>query len=167
VETLDHQLPKMAYPLLSVVPFNLVPACRSCNMVKGETAPASAGEQTLHPYFDDVGKEQWLFARVHEGAPAVVEFYVKAPAAWDTVLTMRVHGHFRMFGLASLYGSQAAREMSSLRYILKRKVPSTVGDHLRDEAAGLAEEDPNLWRAAMYQALAGSSWYIDGGFALE
>jgi hypothetical protein len=57
--------------------------------------------------------------------------------------------------------------MSSLRYILKRKAPSMVGDHLRDEAAGLAEEDPNLWRAAMYQALASSSWYIDGGFALE
>lgn len=26
---------------------------------------------------------------------------------------------------------------------------------------------PRLWRAAMYQALAGSSWYIDGGYALE
>ncbi|MFJ7096384.1 hypothetical protein ACIQWL_40115 [Streptomyces mirabilis] len=26
---------------------------------------------------------------------------------------------------------------------------------------------PRLWRAAMYQALASSSWYIDGGYALE
>ena len=167
VETLDHQLPKTAYPLRSVVPFNLGPACHKCNTVKGETAPNSAGEQTLHPYFDDVGKEKWLFARVHEVAPAAVEFYVKPPSAWDTILTTRVHRHFRTFGLASLYGSQAAREMSSLRYILKRKAPSMVGDHLRDEAAGLAEEDPNLWRAAMYQALASSSWYIEGGFALE
>lgn len=167
VETLDHQLPKMAYPLLAVLPINLVPACRSCNTIKGDTAPANEGEQTLHPYFDDIGKEQWLFARVLETAPAAVEFFVIPPASWNSVLATRVRGHFDTFGLAELYGSQAGREMSSLRYVLKRKDPSVIGPYLQDEADGLSDEDPNLWRAAMYRALADSSWYVDGGFAVE
>ncbi|WNI16214.1 HNH endonuclease [Actinacidiphila sp. ITFR-21] len=167
VETIDHQLPKKAYPLLAVVPANLVPACRSCNTVKGESEPKIAEDQTLHPYFDDIGKEQWLFATVHEVAPAFLEFFIVPPPAWDNVLTKRALGHFHKFGLASLYGSQAAQEMSGLRHILKRKVPSTVGEYLRDEAMGLAEASPNLWRTAMYQALAENSWYVDGGFAID
>ncbi|MFE2141605.1 HNH endonuclease [Streptomyces sp. NPDC059456] len=167
VETLDHTLPKIHYPLLAVVPTNLVPACLKCNMVKSDTDPSEAGEQALHPYFDDIGKEQWLFARVIEEAPAVVKYFVVPPNTWDDVLATRVRGHFKTFGLADLYGSQAAREMNGLRHVLRRKAPSMIGPHLKDEADGLADEDPNLWRAVMYQALAGNPWYINGGFALE
>jgi 5-methylcytosine-specific restriction endonuclease McrA len=167
VETLDHQLPKSLYPLLAVVPSNLVPACRSCNTLKSDAAPSGAHDQTLHPYFDDISKEQWLFARVHEVAPACVSFYVKPPSSWDEVLATRVRWHFQMFGLAELYGNQASRAMTSLRYVLKRKAPSTIPAYLKDEADGGADEDLNSWKAVMFQALAGSSWYINGGFALE
>ncbi|MFI7097178.1 HNH endonuclease [Streptomyces lydicus] len=167
VETLDHQLPKADYPLLAVVPTNLVPACRSCNTLKSDSGPESAGKQTLHPYFDDIGDEQWLFARVHEVVPAAVTFFVTPPKTWDSVLTTRVRWHFKVFNLAELYAAQAAREMGDLRYVLKRKAPSVIGDHLKDEAEGRAERSPNHWRTAMFQALASSSWYIGGGFVPE
>ncbi|MDX3263450.1 hypothetical protein PV336_30295 [Streptomyces sp. MI02-2A] len=167
VETLDHQLPKSLYPLLAVVPLNLVPACRSCNTLKSDADPSSAYDQTLNPYFDDISKGQWLFARVHEVAPACVSFHVKPPSSWDEVLASRVRWHFQMFDLAELYGNQASRAMTSLRYVLKRKAPSTIPAYLKDEADGGADEDPNSWKAAMFQALASSSWYINGGFALE
>ncbi|WP_053161421.1 HNH endonuclease [Streptomyces caatingaensis] len=54
VTTIDHQLLKGRYPLLAVVPVNLVPACRDCNTGKGEEAPATAEDQPLHPYYDDL-----------------------------------------------------------------------------------------------------------------
>ncbi|MEU5435417.1 hypothetical protein AB0G73_18845 [Streptomyces sp. NPDC020719] len=166
VETLDHQLPKMKYPLLSVVPSNLVPACHKCNTIKSDADPGTAGEQTLHPYFDDLGTEQWLFAQLHEDSGAVT-FFAAPPASWDSVLATRVRGHFETFGLADLYVAQAAREMSGLQYVLERKVQSTIGEYLRDEAEGIAKKYPNHWRTAMYQALAGSSWYIEGGYVLD
>ncbi|MEV5205306.1 hypothetical protein [Streptomyces sp. NPDC053720] len=56
-ETLDYQLPKSKYPLLSVVPVNLVPACHRCNANKSDADLKTASEQTLHPYFDDLGAE--------------------------------------------------------------------------------------------------------------
>lgn len=57
VEAPDHQLPKSKYPLLSVVPVNLVPACHRCNAIKSDADPKTASEQALHPYFDDLGTE--------------------------------------------------------------------------------------------------------------
>ncbi|MEU3741962.1 hypothetical protein AB0E78_33490 [Streptomyces sp. NPDC032198] len=167
VETLDHQLPKSQYPLLAVVPSNLVPACRSCNTLKSDAGPKGAHDQTLHPYFDDIGKEQWLYAQVHEVVPACVSFRVVPPPSWDSVLVARVRWHFQTFDLAELYGNQAGRAMTSLRYVLKRKAPSSIPGYLQDEAEGGADEDPNSWKAAMLQALAGNAWYINGGFALE
>lgn len=55
VEALDHQLPNSKYPLLSVVPVNLVPACHRCDALKSDVDSKTASEQALHPYFDDLG----------------------------------------------------------------------------------------------------------------
>ncbi|MFJ9642166.1 hypothetical protein [Streptomyces sp. NPDC101206] len=65
-DTLNHQLPKIVYPLLAVAPLNLVPACRGCNSHRSELAPRTAEEQTLHPYCDDLGDHVWLTARVQD-----------------------------------------------------------------------------------------------------
>ncbi|MEU6158836.1 hypothetical protein [Streptomyces sp. NPDC047130] len=162
---MDHHLPKAGFPLLAVVPTNLVPACRSCNVLKGEAAPESAEEQTIHPYFDDLGQRQWLFARVIEVAPAAVEFFVQPPSEWESVLAARVRRHFRTFGLAALYGPHAAQEMSSLRYFLRGMDGEAIALHLGRMADSILIDDPNQWRGVMYQALAGSPWYINGGFA--
>lgn len=48
----DHHLPKSRYPDLSILPINLVPACHFCNDKKRAKYPATAGQQTFHPYFD-------------------------------------------------------------------------------------------------------------------
>ena len=64
VSTLDHYLPKTAFPLLCVTPSNLVPACSDCNKVKSDALPATAADQTLHPYFDDADQDAWLKAEV-------------------------------------------------------------------------------------------------------
>lgn len=106
-----------------------------------------------------------MFAQLNEES-RVVTFFVEPPTNWDSVLAARVRGHFETFGLADLYLAQGAREMSNLQYILKRKVPSTIGDYLRNEAEGLAENSPNHWRTGTYQDLANSSWCISGGYTL-
>ena len=53
VDTLDHYLPKARYPLLSVNPQNLLPACVHCNGIKSDSIYESASDQTLYPYDDD------------------------------------------------------------------------------------------------------------------
>lgn len=63
--TLDHQLPKKHYPALVVTPINLVPACKDCNKAKSSNFPTKAEEVSLHPYYDDVENDRWLYADVH------------------------------------------------------------------------------------------------------
>lgn len=55
--SLDHYLPRKAFPEFSVFPANLVPSCTHCNsgakggVFKGAQSP----ERFLHPYFDKQG----------------------------------------------------------------------------------------------------------------
>ncbi|MEK8170588.1 hypothetical protein NKH77_16230 [Streptomyces sp. M19] len=168
VDTLDHQMPKAYFPLLAVTPSNLVPACSSCNWIKSSAAPEAASDQTLHPYFDDVTGQQWLFARVNESEslPPSVTYLVKTPENWDHVLAARVHLHFRTFGLAELYASHAGQEISGLRYFLSSLPSEAMARYLQGMADSITNSQDagglNHWRKAMYQALAESPWFVQG-----
>ncbi|MET7889990.1 hypothetical protein [Streptomyces mirabilis] len=122
VTTLDHHLPKSAFALLSVAPTNLVPACSDCNKMKNDTAPGCAEEETIHPYFDNLGDVQWLSAQVIEQAPAFLRFWVNTPPTWADLLAARVRYHFDVFGLAALYGAQASTLLAGIRGAVRRQL---------------------------------------------
>jgi len=169
VFTLDHYLPQSAHPALTITTANLVPSCGECNKTKLALQAAQAGEQTLHPYFDDVDDGRWLFAAVQETQPAALVFLAAPPAAWNAVKRQRVFSHFRVFGLAQLYASHSAVELTNIRYGLQqmaqRGSPDDIRDHLAREAASRAAAQTNSWQRATYEAFANSAWFCAGGFA--
>ncbi|MBN2377006.1 MAG: hypothetical protein JXD22_11425 [Sedimentisphaerales bacterium] len=71
--------------------------------------------QTLHPYYDDVTNEQWLYAEVIETTPAAMRFHVSTPDGLDNILAKRIEHHFKTLKLDKLYRSQAAVELASIR----------------------------------------------------
>lgn len=161
--TLDHFVAKKSYHALAVNPLNLVPACFECNHGKG-----SASRDTPHPYFDDFHREIWLSATVVDTSPSVVEYKVAPPVAWSTALAARVETHFHEFRLAELFGSQAARHLAGIRQLLRRTLAATDADAVRCLLEGMRDSwgatDLNCWEAALYRALAASSWFCEGGF---
>ena len=168
VTTLDHFLPKAHFPALAVAPLNLVPACSDCNKAKLASVPQRAEEVGLHPYYDDLGDELWLNARVVERCPAAVRFGVVPPAAWDAVLSARVNHHFRALGLATLFASEAAEELINVRHQLTVLQAADPVDGVRTELLRRAEScavaRPNGWRAATYRAWSQNDWFCEGGF---
>lgn len=168
VATLDHHLPKAYYPALAVAPLNLVPACSDCNKAKLDSKPTCAEEVALHPYYDDLGDDVWLVARVVERRPTALRFRVVPPAAWSPVLAARVLNHFRNLGLAALYASEAAEELINIRHQLGtlRASDPVVGvrKELQRRALSSAVGRQNGWRAAAYRAWSASDWFCDGGF---
>ncbi len=168
VFTLDHYLPQTAYPALVITSANLVPACAECNKVKLAFQATDAGDQTLHPYFDDIDDERWLFARVEETSPAALVFLPVPPACWEEVKRERVMAHFKTFELGKLYASHSAVELNNMRFGLRemarRNSHQEISDHLRGIAASCAAAHPNSWQRATYEALADSVWYCSGGF---
>ncbi len=168
VTTLDHHLPKAHYPALAVTPLNLVPSCSDCNKAKLAGFPQTAAEVSLHPYFDDVDSERWLFATVIELQPTALTFYVDAPDNFDDTLVERLENHFEAFGLGHLYAAEAAEELLNVRFqldiLLSTAGPDTVKAHLEDEAASRRNARLNGWRTAAYEAWAASDWFCEGGF---
>lgn len=169
VSTLDHHLPKDQFPSLAVVPINLVPACANCNKVKTNAIPHTQEEQTLHPYFDDVEGERWLFAEVIETAPAAVRFFAQPPDEWSLVKSSRTKYHFHVFKLGALYTSYAAEELTNIRYSLDMIFPIAGAEGVRAHLLGQQDTYEaahlNSWQTAMYRALAASDWFCDGGFS--
>ncbi len=168
VSTLDHYLPKAHFPSLAVVPFNLVPACSDCNKLKLSVVPKTTEEQTLHPYYDDVTADQWLFAEVIEDVPVSIRFFVKEVEDWSDALNSRIKTHYETYGLSSLYISQAGTELANIRSqlnnILEKSSAKNVREHLLEGFQSRKINHNNAWQTAMYRAMADNEWFCKGGF---
>jgi len=170
VKTLDHFLPKSIYSALVVTPTNLVPSCGACNKLKDTKAPASPQDVILHPYFDNIEDERWLYAEVVEAKPATLRFFVvpSATLAADKILSARVHTHFDTLELDALYRSISSEELSGLRFALSKILdagsPNDVRTHLKSVAESWRAARVNSWQTAMYEALSDNVWYYSGGF---
>ncbi len=169
VSTLDHHLPKRKFPALAVTPTNLIAACADCNKAKLEHHPTEAAEQTLHPYFDDLGAHRWLYAVVEDTKPPALCFVVKPPSTWPLDLASRANHHFDLLGLDELYAAHAAQELVQIRHqlasIFDDGGEDAVRAHLDEVAASRRAAHANSWQSAAYEALAGSAWFCGGGFA--
>jgi hypothetical protein len=167
VRTVDHHLPKSKYPDLSVCPYNLVPSCDFCQAGKLAKYPASAEEQTLHPYYDDFTAQQWIFGTLSTLGNPVLQFHVAAPAPWPAIDQQRVLRHFQVFKLGLVYTSNANDDLSTMRQQLVdlgiAGGSAAITAHLADERDRWATR-PNSWQHVMYQTLAGSAWFVDGGY---
>ena len=165
VSTLDHYLPKAKYPALAVTPSNLVPACRECNTTKSDKVFLSSIEETIHPYFDDIQNEVWLYSKIIEEDEISFVFEVRRPEEWDELLYGRVKNHFKEFNLNKLYSTQAAVEFSGIRYRLM-KVYNEVGNirlktHIRECYESYSIDCLNSWKSAMYRELSENEWFYN------
>lgn len=169
VKTLDHYLPKAKFPLFSVLPINLIPACRDCNTGKLASTSSVANEQSIHPYYDreHFFTDQWLTAKIEQTEPATVLFYVTPPEVWDSLSKNRAEAHFKSYSLSSRYSVEVANQLSELRYELAyMSDEESRRDHLQQRAESCKKVHKNSWQTALHQALANSPWYCDAGFAL-
>jgi hypothetical protein len=167
VKTLDHYLPKSKYPLYSVLPQNLVPACRDCNTGKLASTATQPGEQPIHPYFDAAYffEEQWLYAEVVQTVPASITFFVSPPVKWDKISKERVQSHFEGFELSERFSVQVATELAAIRnYLPILPDEQSRGEHLAERAKVYSELHKNSWQTALSQALANSLWYCQIGY---
>ncbi len=168
VGTLDHYLPKSEYPSLVVVPHNLVPSCRDCNSAKRSYIATSEAEQLLHPYFDNFAVDQWLFAEVHEGPPAVLSYSVRQTGQITDTEFMRLQKNFSVLDLAELYASHAAAELANINFQLQMVFEAGgaegVRDHLAQAFLSRSRIHVNSWQSACYQAVSQNDWFCSGGF---
>lgn len=164
----DHHLPKSHYPDLSILPINLVPACHFCNDKKRAKYPRTAGQQTLHPYFDQhLLRDAWVRATLNLGPPPALVFDTAPPSTWPAIDRDRVRRHFDACGLAITFTTNANDELPIIRdrLILQASRGGTVAvqQFLNDES-GVHSIRPNSWQYATYRTLAADVWFVNGGY---
>ncbi|WP_225999806.1 HNH endonuclease [Paenibacillus sp. BJ-4] len=170
VETLDHVLPKKNYPTLVVTPINLVPSCNKCNKKKSAKIALSSYDEPIHPYYDDIQTERWLYSRINRDSGIFVNYYVVEPENWDEVMIKRVKNHFAFFELGKLFSLRAALELSEKKYRLcklhKDAGPETVKRYLEDFVEDYSSFYNNNWKKSLYECLAADDWFCNEGIYL-
>lgn len=166
VSTLDHFLSKARYPGFAVLPTNLVPCCGDCNQGKGASV-LTANNQIPHPYYEDqaIETDTWLFASIEETTPARAQYSVMIPNGWPAALALRVQNYFRDLELAARFAVEAASEIVSLSDLLAPLANAELIRQKLQQDAGIERaRRANTWKAALYEALASSAWYCEGGW---
>lgn len=158
VATLDHYLPKARYPLFSVNPKNLIPACQNCNDGKSDSVFVNASDLTLYPYNDDnkFYKTDWISATIATSNGILVfDFFPDPPKKWLNVERQRVINHFKNFSLRSKYSINAAQFVTTINSDIRRMLLN--GDHnvVQSHYQELAGKVPfNSTLRVMYNAIA-------------
>lgn len=164
VTTLDHYLPKALYPSVVVAPLNLIPSCFECNKKKLAKVPKYTEEETLHPYFDNLGSERFLIANVIETEPPIINFSIVAPPSWSPQLAKRVKHHFEIFKLNMLYRIHAADEILGQMEYWSSLNKESLQKHLTEQASSRSKIHINSWETALYEGIASSDWFCEGGY---
>lgn len=160
---LDHFLPKAHFPQFSILPVNLVPSCRDCNMDGKSAAFADQAEnQIIQPYLDDdrFFVVQWIFAAYEDGLngePGKFTYYVQTPAGWSDTDKRRATKHFEDFNIGHRYAIKAAQLLGTVMAQVEalRRIGLTR-DLIRETIfePGVAQAQfPNHWQRGFYQAL--------------
>jgi hypothetical protein len=167
VGTLDHYLPKTSFPEFAVLPINLLPCCFDCNHSKHEHVPAAASEQLFHPYFDDWNHLELIRAAIEVGETVYAEFLVNVDALPPGVAD-RATEHFETLELAALYSGHASVELVQRRadfaLTFESGGPEALQAELLRESQSRRIPFPNAWQPVLYQALANSGEFVNGGF---
>ena len=168
IHSVDHFLPKSQFPQYSVMPVNLVGCCRDCNKEKSARCATVLDDQLFQPYFESINS-RWLTAEVREETPPSVTYHVDPSHGLDEMKARRAQNQFDMLKLGHAYAMRAAEELSSIEYSLNEIHERSGSEEVRGYLARAAESsrhasNPIEWKVALYEALAQSDWFCDGGF---
>lgn len=177
-KNLDHFLPKAHFPEFSVMPLNLVPSCRDCNMgEKGQAYATVEDEQAIHPYVDKgiFYQEQWVYAEYIDEDDGAVVYSVQCPAAWSPEEKNRARNHFNGLDLANRYSLEAGKHLSEVIDQKNAFVDVILGFDPQATPQAIkngfvnanlqplidSEQFANHWKKVMYQCLANSDAFFE------
>jgi len=177
-KNLDHFLPKAHFPEFSLMPLNLVPSCRDCNMgEKGEAYATIEDDQPIHPYLDrDIFyQQQWIYATYVDEDEGALNYFVQCPVAWSQEEKNRANNHFNSLDLASRYRLEAGKHISEVidqknafTQSILRLAPQVTQQAIKVEfiSSNLmpviqSDKFPNHWKKVMYQCLANSLAFFE------
>lgn len=158
-KTLDHFLPKSNFYEYSILPLNLVPACRDCNSErKRDFIPKSLEELFIHPYldFDCFFNEQWIDIEVviMDDIEAI-RYYPNPPEEWSPLNRKRAKKFFYKMELDTIFLNRSKHEFKTLKKRIERcknngQSQRTIRDELKQDSESWKEVSVNHWKVVLF-----------------
>ena len=171
-DTLDHYLPRAAFPEFAILAKNLVPACWHCNHRKGEQLAQSGTRRFFHPYFDVLGAVPVLVADLLVDRVVTVDYRIAEQPGVDEAITEVLRFHFDQLGLRDAYRTAATVELQDryealVQYLGTNKDAAAVRAYLEREARSCrVRRGANDWKTALFTAMAEHEEFCPGGLLL-
>lgn len=172
---IDHFLPKIDYPFLSLDPLNLVPCCSACNQRKSTITFECNNSESIffNPYVDDFDDGTWLKATIQhgdfpDGLPPIVFSTTDKPDTWSDEKYMRLIFTFKNLKLADCYKNLWVSFMCSKKSMFskglkcKRQSKQLIQDCL-DESGYY--DIKNYWKTIGLEAALSDDRFLDIGFS--
>lgn len=146
--TLDHYLPKDAYPHFAITPANLTPMCDICQGIKGTRTLDGEGRRLyLHPYYDDFLAGQVLRLVIGRPLEAPEGFVLEADLELNDDLRDLVQRHVDGLELERRYGAFFRDEYMRLLHL---------ATEAREAGTDIREDIPRFKR--LHQLRAANVW---------
>lgn len=165
VKTVDHYLPKTKFASFSITPLNLLPSCSDCNKDKLDNYNLQEDKMLIHPYFEDIRNQTWLYCEVVDYTWPITFSYSVSESISDAILKSRINYQFELLKLGKLYADNATREFNNRVKLLVKEYKSNPSNKALDFINSNLEtykiENPNSWQTKMFEALKTSTWFLE------
>lgn len=166
---IDHFLPQAHHHDVVMYPSNLVPICHPCNHIKLHLLPLDARHSLLHPYFDRLPAEPWLFANLARKANGpVLNYHVHLDEALHGNVAPRLEYHFATLQLDRRMRVRSAKVLVELQSDLEEYLADLGVDglkaHFASEAAKHYDRHGNTLEAAAYRAASVNDAFCAGEY---
>lgn len=161
--TLDHYLPKSAYPHFCVTPVNLFPMCDACQLEKGtKVGDAVTPRYFLHPYFDAFVGDQVLRLEI-TGPFDKPSFALEVTDGLEPGQEALVRTHLRELDIEKRYASFFRNQHRRLLRLVSKMRASgqNVEQTLTTFKHGAADTSLNTWEHVFYAAVLSNPLFVD------
>lgn len=162
--TLDHYLPKEAFPHFAVTPVNLTPMCDTCQMIKGSEILDDLGRrQFLHPYYDDFIAAQVIVLEIGRPLDAPQDFVIRPDPGLPDELAELVQRHISGLELQRRFGAFFRDEY--VRLLRLAQEARDAGLDIRDDVPKFKRMHEiravNLWPHVFFAAVNADKELLD------
>ncbi|KEQ22518.1 HNH endonuclease [Paenibacillus tyrfis] len=121
IVSVDHFLPKAAYPILSIFPDNLIVACKACNeVIKGEKIYLPIA----HPYYEEISNLFTFIIRENDTDRFEIEFAMNQENSRLT--TQKVVNFLKLFEIEERYEKYMTAELQDFRAEVRKRAISEL-----------------------------------------
>lgn len=170
-DELDHYLPQVDYPALSIYSSNIVPYCHLCNKRKLANDGVNPDRRFIHVYYNELPENvQFLFAKVWiEGRGLQCELEVRSVPEIDEQVIRQMNFQVGRVKLVDRVIAEMITFLSPTATYLQQDFETggreLVSDGLLKSAQNQQKQyGRNHWRTAVMTALAACDEFCDGGF---